>query len=118
VLRELAFETGHATMMRARAAAHAVSGWHHHGEHDVFGFVVSGAARFEFGPNGSDTVEVGEGGFFHVPAGLVHRDVNPLEVEQEIVLTLVGEGPLVVNVEGAGDPDRASADYRPTLRYW
>jgi quercetin dioxygenase-like cupin family protein len=110
VLRELAFETGHATMMRARAAPHAVSGWHHHGEHDVLGFVVSGAARFEFGPNGSDAVEVCEGGFFHVPAGLVHRDVNPLEIEQEIVLTLVGEGPLVVNVESAGGPHHTPAE--------
>jgi uncharacterized RmlC-like cupin family protein len=102
LLRELAFETRGATMMRARAAAHATSGWHHHGEHDVLGFVVSGAARFEFGAAGADAVDVREGGFFHVPAGLIHRDVNPLEVEQEIVLTLVGDGPLVVNVEGPG----------------
>ncbi len=68
----------------------------------MLGFVVRGAARFEFGPDGSDAVDVGEGGFFHVPAGLVHRDVNPLDVEQEIVLTLVGRGPLVVNVQLPG----------------
>ena len=60
---------------------------------------MRGAARFEFGSGGSQAVEVGEGGFFHVPAGLVHRDVNPLDVSQEIVLTLVGDGLLVVNVE-------------------
>ena len=84
--------------MRARAGPHATSGWHHHGEHNVLGFVVRGAARFEFGSDGLDSVDVGEGGFFHVPAGLVHRDVNPLEDEQEIVLTLVGNGPLVINV--------------------
>ena len=65
----------------------------------MLGFVVRGAARFEFGADGSNAVDVGEGGFFQVPAGLVHRDVNPLEVEQEIVLTLVGSGPLVVNVQ-------------------
>jgi quercetin dioxygenase-like cupin family protein len=99
VLRELAFKTGRATLMRARADPHAVSGWHHHGEHEVLGFVVRGAARFEFGPDGSRAVEVPEGGFFHVPSGLIHRDVNPLDVEQEIVLTLVGDGPIVVNVE-------------------
>jgi uncharacterized RmlC-like cupin family protein len=84
VLRELAFETRRATLMRARAEPRAVSGWHHHGEHDVLGFVVSGAARFEFGPGGSEAVDVGDGGFFHVPAGLVHRDVNPLDVVQEM----------------------------------
>ncbi len=88
--------------MRARAEPRAVSGWHHHGEREVFGYVLRGAARFEFGPGGGDMTEVQEGGSFHVPAGLVHRDVNPLNADQEIILTVVGEGPLVVNVE---EPD-------------
>jgi uncharacterized RmlC-like cupin family protein len=99
VLREIAFESGQATMMRARAEAGAASGWHHHGDRDVLGYVVRGAARFEFGPGGSESTEVGEGGFFHVPAGLIHRDVNPLGESQEIILTVVGDGPLVVNVD-------------------
>jgi quercetin dioxygenase-like cupin family protein len=98
VLREVAAETDQATLMRARAEPNARSGWHHHGARDVFGYVVRGQARFEFGPDGRDAVLVEEGGFFHVPAGVVHRDVNPLEVGQEIVLTIVGTGPLVVNV--------------------
>ena len=37
---------------------------------------------------------------FHVPARLIHRDVNPDDAPQEIVLVVVGEGPLVVNVDG------------------
>jgi hypothetical protein len=45
-------------------------------------------------------IEVEEGGVFHVPARLIHRDVNPLDVPQEIILTVVGEGPLVFNVDG------------------
>jgi uncharacterized RmlC-like cupin family protein len=100
VLREVAFETQGATLMRARAEAGAASGWHHHGDRDVLGHVARGSARFEFGPGGADSVQVGEGGFFHVPARLVHRDVNPLDEPQEIILTIVGEGPLVVNVDG------------------
>ena len=100
VLREVAFETRHATLMRARAEPHAVSGWHHHGDRDVVGYVVRGSARFEFGINGLDGVDVEEGGFFHVPAGLIHRDVNPLDQPQEIILTVVGEGPIVVNCDG------------------
>jgi quercetin dioxygenase-like cupin family protein len=100
VLREIAFETGRATLMRARAEARAVSGWHHHGERDVLGHVVRGRARFEFGPGGKESTEVEEGGFFHVPAGLIHRDVNPLDEPQEIILAVVGEGPLVVNLDG------------------
>jgi uncharacterized RmlC-like cupin family protein len=104
VVREVAFETGRATLMRARAEPRAVSGWHHHGDRDVLGYVVRGGARFEFGPAGRELIEVEEGGFFRVPAGLVHRDVNPLDAPQEIVLAVVGEGPLVVNVEGPEPP--------------
>ena len=100
VLREIAFDTSRATLMRARADGHAASGWHHHGDRDVLGYVVRGRARFEFGPGGAESTEVEEGGFFHVPAGLVHRDVNPSDEIQEIVLNVVGEGPLVVNLDG------------------
>ena len=100
VTRELALEAGSATLMRARAEAGAHSGWHHHGTRDVLGYVVAGRARFEFGSGGMASVDVETGGFFHVPAGLVHRDVNPLDSPQEIVMTVVGSGPLVVNVDG------------------
>src|SRR4051794_36491946 len=96
----MAFEAGPATLMRARAEANAASGWHHHGSRDVLGYVVSGRARFEFGAGGRESVEIDAGGFFRVPAGLVHRDVNPLDEPHEIVLTIVGEGPLVINVDG------------------
>jgi quercetin dioxygenase-like cupin family protein len=100
VERAVAFETRTATLVRARAEPSASSGWHHHGDRDVLGYVVRGAARFEFGPGGGEMIEVEEGGVFHVPAGLIHRDVNPLDVAQEIILTVVGEGPFVFNVEG------------------
>jgi uncharacterized RmlC-like cupin family protein len=100
VTRELALETEAATVMRARAEAGARSGWHHHGDRDVFGYVVEGRARFEFGPGGEASADVEAGGFFHVPAGLVHRDINPTDGPQEIIMTVVGSGPLVVNVSG------------------
>jgi quercetin dioxygenase-like cupin family protein len=100
IVRELAFETERATLIRSRAEPRAVTGWHHHGKRDVLGYVVSGGARFEFGPGGTESTDVVEGGFFHVPAGLIHRDVNPLDRQQELVLSVVGDGPLVVNVDG------------------
>jgi uncharacterized RmlC-like cupin family protein len=103
VVRETAFETGRATLMRVRAEPRAASGWHHHGARDVLGYIVRGRARFEFGAGGRGSVEVEEGGFFRVPAGLVHRDVNPLDEPQEIVLAMVGDGPLVVNLDGPAD---------------
>jgi uncharacterized RmlC-like cupin family protein len=100
VNREIALETQTATVLRARAEAQACSGWHHHGAREVLGYVVAGEARFEFGPDGAESVAVRAGGFFHVPPGVVHRDVNPLDTPQEIVMTVVGSGPLVVNVDG------------------
>ena len=100
VVREVAFETDRATLMRARAEPRAASGWHHQGDRDVLGHVVRGRARFEFGPGGQESTEVEEGGFFHVPAGLIHRDVNPCDEPQEIILAVVGEGPLVINLDG------------------
>jgi uncharacterized RmlC-like cupin family protein len=100
VTRELALQIGDATVMRARADANARSGWHHHGAREVLGYVVVGRARFEYGHGGTEFADVETGGFFHVPAGLVHRDVNPLDAAQEIVMTVVGSGPLVVNVDG------------------
>jgi quercetin dioxygenase-like cupin family protein len=103
VVREVAFDIPGATLMRARAEPRAASGWHHHGDRDVLGHVVRGRARFEFGPAGGESTEVEEGGFFHVPAGLIHRDVNPLDEPQEIILAVVGEGALVVNVDGPSE---------------
>lgn len=100
LVREIAFDLERAMMLRARAAPRAASGWHHHGDRDVFGYLLKGRARFEFGPGGREWAEVEAGGFFHVPRGLVHRDVNPTDEPQEFALTFVGSGPLVVNVDG------------------
>jgi uncharacterized RmlC-like cupin family protein len=77
------------------------SGWHHHGDYDVYGYLVSGVVRFEEGPGEADAVSVGPGDFFHVPARTVHRDVNPSASDgQEAILFLRGTGPMVVNVDG------------------
>jgi uncharacterized RmlC-like cupin family protein len=104
IVREVAFDTGRASLMRTRAEGNAASGWHHHGERDILGYVVRGRAQFEFGPGGREKAEIAEGEFFHIPARLVHRDLNPLDEAQELVINIVGDGPLVVNVEG---PDPA-----------
>jgi uncharacterized RmlC-like cupin family protein len=100
LVRELAFDTDRAMLIRARADGGVVSGWHHHGQREVLGHVLRGHVRFEFGPGGTETTDVEEGGYFRVPAGLVHRDVNPTDEPQDLVIAFVGTGPLVVNVEG------------------
>jgi quercetin dioxygenase-like cupin family protein len=104
LVRELAFDLPGAMLVRARAEGGVASGWHHHGDRDVLGHVIRGCARFDFGPGGRQSTDVETGGFFHVPSGLIHRDVNPSDEPQEIILSFVGAGPLVVNVDGP-DPD-------------
>ena len=106
LVRELAFDTERAIVVRTHADGGIESGWHHHGDRDALGYVQGGSVRFEFGPDGEST-DVPTGAFFHVPAGLVHRDVNPSDEPQELVIAFVGSGPLVVNVDGP-EPDQAS----------
>lgn len=105
ITRYLAFEGEDYLILRSKAEPGAVSAWHHHGDYEVFGFILSGSEKLEFGPLGKDAIVVGEGDFFHILPGTVHRDVNPLPDEgQEALLYLRGGGPVVVNVQG---PDAA-----------
>src|SRR4051794_36540778 len=77
VTRELAFQSDRACQVRARGDGLAATGWHHHGDREVFGYLVKGRARFEFGPGGSESVEVETGGFFRGPAGPLHPGGHP-----------------------------------------
>ncbi|MGE5303280.1 MAG: cupin domain-containing protein [Alphaproteobacteria bacterium] len=99
--RHLAFKDERNLVLRSRTTPGAISGWHHHGDYDVYGYLVSGSVRFESGPQGKDAVSLGRGDFFHVPPHTVHREVNPSADEgQEVILFLCGTGPAVVNVNG------------------
>lgn len=98
--RRLAFDKPEATVVRTRAEGGVTSGWHTHGERAVFGYVVEGRGITEFGPDGDRAVEVATGEFFHVPPGVVHRDVNPTDEPQEAIICYVGDGPIVENVDG------------------
>lgn len=105
ITRYLAFEGDDYLVLRSCAEPGAISAWHHHGDYDVYGFIISGSERFEYGPRGNDAVVVGAGDFFHIPPHTVHRDINPSPDEkQEVVLFFRGTGSVVINVEG---PDSA-----------
>jgi uncharacterized RmlC-like cupin family protein len=78
----------------------AISGWHHHGDHETIAYVVSGRMRLEFGPGGTRVVEAGRGDFLRVPAGLIHREGNPTSEQGTVVVVRSGHGPVVVNVDG------------------
>jgi quercetin dioxygenase-like cupin family protein len=53
IARHLAFKGDGFLVVRSRVEPGVSSGWHHHGDYDVCGYLVSGTVRFENGPGGS-----------------------------------------------------------------
>lgn len=101
IKRHLAFQGDGFKVVRSHGQPGAISGWHHHGDYEVYGYLVSGSARFESGPDGADAISIGPRDFFYVPPHTVHREINPSPNEdQEFILFIRGMGPMVVNVDG------------------
>lgn len=100
VVRSTAFQTDNNVMARVRVAPGITSDWHHHCDRHVFGYVVTGTAGFEYGPDGTERTEIEAGGFVHIPPRTIHRDVNPAGEEQVWILNFVGSGPLIEYVDG------------------
>src|SRR2546430_4649717 len=89
VVREKAFESSNALVSRTRLERGAVSGWHHHGTHELYGFLVSGQLRLEYGPKGADAAVVGPGDFFHLAPRLAHRGAKPEPAPDLVVVDLL-----------------------------
>jgi uncharacterized RmlC-like cupin family protein len=83
----------------ARTAPGSRSAWHHHGGWHTIAYVLEGAVRLESGTGGRDVVVAGPGDFLSIPAGVVHREANPADVEQALVIVRTGSGPIVVPVD-------------------
>ena len=99
ILRKWAFDSGSMLFSKSTVGGGAVSDWHHHGERDLYGYVVSGRLRLEFKGEGNKEEVLGPGDFFHISPGVVHRDVNPdSSMSVVIVNILSGSGPTLVNV--------------------
>lgn len=88
--------------------AGAVSGWHHHGDHETTLYVVEGRMRLESGPDGSVVVEGAAGDFLHVPAHAVHRESNPGDSPSRAVVVRCGTGTPTINVDGPASGTAAS----------
>lgn len=99
VRRELVVTTG-AWVGTARTQPGVTSGWHHHGDYETFIVVQAGRIRMEFGAGGGGTCEGSQGDLIVVPKGAVHRESNPGDVEQVILVVRVGTGDPVFNVDG------------------
>jgi uncharacterized RmlC-like cupin family protein len=100
MVRQQAFEGAQMWMGDVSTEAGAVSGWHHHGDHETYGRVIAGSVHFEFGPDGAESVDLGPGDYFHVSAHAVHRESNPGAGSAVVTLVRLGPGPTVVNVDG------------------
>ncbi len=102
MIRETAVSTDRMWAGVARTPAGSVSGWHHHGNFESSIYVRTGLLRVEFGPDGTDVLEAVPGDFIYVAPGVVHREINPGDVESEIVVARSGSGEPVINVDGPG----------------
>lgn len=103
--RHLAFKDENHMVIRSRAEPGTVSGWHHHGDHEIYGYVVSGTVRLENADDEAGAITVEAGDFFRVPRHTIHREANPSpDKTGEVILFLYGSGPLVTNVD---DPNQS-----------
>ena len=84
------------------AEADTMSGWHHHGEHTTFGYILEGNIRLEFGPGGGESLDVGAGDFFVVPPHAVHREGNASPEDARAIVVRAGEGPPVFPADAPG----------------
>ncbi len=98
--REEAFASDGLWVGMVRRPPRSFSGWHHHGEHESFAYVVGGSVRLEFGRGGTQHEDARPGDFIFIPKGAVHREGNPFVAPAELVVMLVGSGPSTVEVEG------------------
>ncbi|MGE0597984.1 MAG: cupin domain-containing protein [Dehalococcoidia bacterium] len=97
MVREQAFAADDRWVGFVRAEPGQWGGWHHHGEHDTYLYVLKGALEFEV--EGANVVQIKPNDFVHVPAGVVHRERAAGPDEGQVVLFRMGSGPPVVNVE-------------------
>lgn len=105
ISRRIAFETENTMLVEARVGGGVETGWHHHCDRHVYAYLQEGGpAVIEYGEGGEKQVTIEEGGFLHVPPRTVHRDVNPTEDQQRVIISFVGSGPLVENVKGPAMP--------------
>jgi uncharacterized RmlC-like cupin family protein len=77
-----------------------MSGWHHHGSCVSGIYVVSGRARFSWGPSGRESAEVGPGDFLAVAAGAIHQEEALGDEPLVLVVARGAAGTLVVNTTG------------------
>jgi uncharacterized RmlC-like cupin family protein len=67
IARHLAFKDEGSKVLRSQTQPGTISGLHHHGDHEVYGYVVSGTVRLENRSDKENVILIGPGDFLHVP---------------------------------------------------
>ena len=83
-----------------RTDAGVAGGWHHHGDHDSYIYVLRGTLTIDYGPSGGESVRAAAGDFIFNPANVVHRETTSPDGDAEAFLVRIGIGPQLVNVAG------------------
>jgi uncharacterized RmlC-like cupin family protein len=80
----------------------AKTGIHHHGAQETVVYVLEGEALVRWGQRGEQSATVRAGDFVHVPAWVVHQEINPSATEafRWVVVRSTPE-PIVVNLADA-----------------
>ena len=78
---------------------------HHHGECETSIYIVSGIARYTWGPSGLEaSMDAGAGDFIYIPAGEIHVEENASRTEPlVVVLTRNCAGSVVHYLDGGPD---------------
>lgn len=77
----------------------ARTGIHHHSSQETIVYVLEGESRVEWGERGEHAAIVRAGDFLHVPAWLVHREINPSQdTAFRWVVVRSSPEPIVVNL--------------------
>lgn len=77
----------------------AQTGIHHHGMQETVVYVLEGESLVQWGERGEHAVRVHAGDFLHVPAWLVHREINPSQdLPFRWIVVRSSSEPIVVNL--------------------
>ena len=77
----------------------AATGAHHHGDQETILYVLTGRARFRWGPQLDQVSEAAEGDFVFIPAEIIHQEINASgEEATSWVVVRSHPDPIVVNL--------------------
>ncbi|MCH8906215.1 MAG: cupin domain-containing protein [Candidatus Heimdallarchaeota archaeon] len=70
----------------------SISNWHHHGEYDIFNYIISGIKEFLLGSNDEQVITAKPGDLVHIAPNTIHRESNPSDQPTKYLLIRVGTG--------------------------